>query len=668
MAQGRTEREAERTRHRHKKSEGRLCAEYLPTNRDVINVLREAEIAFKATERNPPEQIDPQGERLLQDLSSLAYDLSRFLETKNRGDLLQKMLVEAELAAKELKEKGPKVKTPNRRTTRDIREQTRNIIAALRILAVEMVTSMSFRRDMEELIYVLSCLITDVSGVDFTRVTHPLHELMQTEGSAALAKEKWAEASKGLRITAKRLREYSNEREVRPLTPEEEDALIDKLRAAMVRISERPDSARFLRGIFDMISLFTQRYKIQEHADKARETLGENKHIVRMGDLLNTFLERFVGERTMRNLCDRYREFYHIVRRDRDVNDFLVKTRKFFMDSLEEPERWKNDPHVTTEAKELLQTARSLFRREDLRDAVRGVSRTTLKGINNVINDPDLHAVYRDAKQILTDLTVTEEGEYVFNTQALNQLRLVLVSALIERMTVQIPGFSGENDKMEYAVSNIYVTLRDIVPEAVKFKYKGFFDLSTVDLKDVGMEDSHKMRLKLKSIYYHMTNIQFWVRRKTFPKIEETGTVDIDLGGKGLTLDVALKTAFADGGELYRVDSVKCKIHKLSMKLHETRHDFLYNLALRLFKNKIRKRVERNIEEQVRNSLMRFNEWSVARSAHARGIGRERVQKQLRKLTKRYLTEPKRRDYTSKFEETTDSDKPPVARTDAELS
>lgn len=663
MSQARAEREKSR------KKERTLCTENLPTTRDVINVLREAEVAFKATERNPPEQLDSQGEKLLQDLSNLTYDFSRFLEDKNRGDLLQKMAVEAELAGREIKEKGPGLKTPDRRTTREFREQSRNILSALRILAVEMVTSMSFRRDMEELLYILSCLVTDVSGVDFTRVTHPLHELMQSEGSGT-AKEKWRQASEGMKITVKRLREYSNEREVRPLTAEEEDDLVNKLRAVMVRISERPDSSRFLRGLFDTISLFTQRYKLKEHADKARERLSANEHLVRMGDLLKLFFERFIGERTMKNLSERYCDLYHIAKKDRDVNDFLRKIRTFFMDNLEDPERWRTHPQVTTEAKEILQTARQLFRREDLRDSVRGVSRITLKALNNVANDPDLHALYRDSRQLITDLTMNEEGEYIFNSNALNQLRIVLVSALIERMTVQLPGISKETDKMDYTLSNVYVTLRDIVPESVKLKYKGFMDFATVDLKDVEVDDLHTLRVKLKSIQYHMTNIQFWFRKKTFPKIEDTGTVDVDLGGKGLSLKIELNTNAADGKDLFRVEKVKCKIDKLGVRLHETKHDILYNLAFKIWKGKIKKRLQRNIEEQIRDALTDLNSWGVDRSSHAKKLGTQRLQRQLGRLVRKYLVGdhgPRRYEYPTKFGDTTGSEKP-VVRTDAELS
>lgn len=90
-------------------------------------------------------------------------------------------------------------------------------------------------------------------------------------------------------------------------------------------------------------------------------------------------------------------------------------------------------------------------------------------------------------KRLLEDIILDEEGNIVLKEHALQQLRLLLVGSLIERMKVPMSVIHMEDDTMEYTLHNIVVAIRDLVPEKVVLESTGrlAFDLADVRQPEV---------------------------------------------------------------------------------------------------------------------------------------------------------------------------------------
>jgi hypothetical protein len=251
---------------------------------------------------------------------------------------------------------------------------------------------------------------------------------------------------------------------------------------------------------------------------------------------------------------------------------------------------------------------------------LRGVLDETQQIVKNVQNDPATKNLRTDMKRLIQDVMLDEKGNVVLKENVLEQLRIILVSSLIERMRLPLPTIHMEDKDMEYTISNLVVAIRDLVPEKVVFGNLGRVALDFSDVRQPEIERaSNSLRLVLENINIHMEQADIAFHRKTFPKVQDSGKLRMDIGGKGVDLIVQLNT-FTGSKDLFRVDFVDCDVHNLSLYLQDTRHDWLYNSVLKLLSGRIQRGMERSIENNLTNHLENLNKMLMKQLRKTKGL------------------------------------------------
>jgi hypothetical protein len=113
------------------------------------------------------------------------------------------------------------------------------------------------------------------------------------------------------------------------------------------------------------------------------------------------------------------------------------------------------------------------------------------------------------------------------------------------------------------------------------------------------------------NIQLAMKNIKFFIRRKSFPRTEQSGLVDVHTkGSKGckviirldLTSDNMLNTGFFSGG------AAEVSIARLAIRIHDSKHNFLFNTLARLISGAIRRRIQKTITENMSEGVKKVLE------------------------------------------------------------
>eukprot|EP01089_Gocevia_fonbrunei_P017348 TRINITY_DN5605_c0_g1_i1.p1 TRINITY_DN5605_c0_g1~~TRINITY_DN5605_c0_g1_i1.p1 ORF type:complete len:184 (-),score=31.74 TRINITY_DN5605_c0_g1_i1:74-625(-) len=110
----------------------------------------------------------------------------------------------------------------------------------------------------------------------------------------------------------------------------------------------------------------------------------------------------------------------------------------------------------------------------------------------------------------------------------------------------------------------------------------------------------------INNVKFSMRNLHVWWHRKTFPKTEDSGKLDINMPGDGLDIRIVLDVKIRDAN-LFTVRLVDARIDKLKLHVADTKHDFIFNTLLKVAGKPIKKRVQTQLQEKITNILERLN-------------------------------------------------------------
>jgi len=218
-------------------------------------------------------------------------------------------------------------------------------------------------------------------------------------------------------------------------------------------------------------------------------------------------------------------------------------------------------------------------------------------------------------KALVSVLALDEEGNFVFKPEVLDQLKLIIVQSVIERLQIPLAPIYMEGETMDYELSGLVLNLQDILPERVVIESRGKVLLDPKQMQIEGT--AFGLRIFMSNINLHLRNANLWFRRKTFPRVEDEGRATIDVGGKGMDITITLVTSTRPPN-FFRISGVECNMHNLELNLSDTRHDYLYNTLLSLFSGSVARDIERAIENNIRNNLENLNlllaqQWETTR-------------------------------------------------------
>jgi len=119
-----------------------------------------------------------------------------------------------------------------------------------------------------------------------------------------------------------------------------------------------------------------------------------------------------------------------------------------------------------------------------------------------------------------------------------------------------------------------------------------------------------KITMDVKHMRPLFKNMRFYYRRKTFPKLEDYGTADVDLtAGQGVRIKIAwLLEGKGDRPLELMLAKVKCTIDKLDIHIIEAaKHEFLDKVATSLFIGQIKQNIAQAIVNNIVQMVEPFN-------------------------------------------------------------
>jgi hypothetical protein len=625
----------------------------IPTTVEINEAMEVTKKHLKETKREP--DITTTGKKIIDDTSRVISSAQRVLAEKNKGEKLQKLYMETKLARDDLAPHAGRMKNMQEETldkldSDRLKSMGREVLTTARLAGMQLVTSNSFRKSVLDFIQVANDIFahpgetTTGEGLEedterlslkdkgkgpaTTAVTGPttstasagspkahfLSDTSSTTTGGGLSESgvgsSTGTASPTLTTTGGVVsgRGGTEETKLTKLSDEQIERLYDRLMIVLREATRREKSRRVFTGLLDLFNFVSGRVTETPAKQTMQATtwdITHNEHVYNVLRLAKEIFEEFTGNRTLDPFLRRVRHIVRIFRRDPEGRQVFLDIRSFLRDVLKEP-TLLDDPAFHDRGRALLRRATSLHNRK-LNKHLTGAFYEAKELVNSAANDPALNALRRDMKRLMKDIILDREGNVTIKPEALDQLRRIIVSTLIQKMTIPLPEMTVHEEAIDYTISNAVICLEDIVPENVYVKSKAKLGVDLGNVREPSTDvASNIIKFKIKGINVHLPDANIWFRRKKFPRVEDEGRARIDIGGRGIDLVIKIET-FLRSVEFFRVAKVKCDVHNFRLHLADTRHDFLYNTFVKIFSRRIKKNMRTSVERRIRTNLEQIN-------------------------------------------------------------
>lgn len=100
-----------------------------------------------------------------------------------------------------------------------------------------------------------------------------------------------------------------------------------------------------------------------------------------------------------------------------------------------------------------------------------------------------------------------------------------------------------------------------------------------------------------------MKNIKWYYKRLSFPRVEDDGEASAVVSGATIKLCFNIVSQLL-GIPLLEVDHFNVNVGQFDVKLRNSKVDFLYNIFVKAFKDKIRNSIQKDLEQLFQDSLL----------------------------------------------------------------
>jgi len=592
-----------------------------PTNAQISEAI-DTTTSFLEQSRHEG-KVTGSAEKAISDVEKVLEDTKLFLEKKNPGDLIQKAVIHGTEAAacigKETAEKA--VTLPFKAA--EYEGQAKTIFAASTSLVQQLVRSGEFRRMLLEFVDVIESSLWRVEKTaegetkeapsltgalkkDIATVQHPTEEgLPATQQAASELADRIQRAV----------------REEVTLTEDEKKRLRLRLSNVLKSMKSNPQFHVATQNLINMLGYLREEAIETLNAASGPGTSEFKYNWTKATYEAQKFLEGFTGGKTLQNLSGYIRNFMDDLAKDKKIDNLLEETKCILNAALENPQRLVDDQHFINRADNLMQNTRAWLRSMKKNDYLQGIADEARNVLEAIKEDPLRQKLVTDTQIMIQDfVTYDANNRAVLNLELVNQMKGLLVPLLKEHLRwVPLPRIEGSNETYDYWFDNVVFSAPDLVPDKIHVRMftEGDFDINKLET------DNFVTLIKFseEGIKTTLKDVHFWFKRKTFPRVEDSGIATAEFTGDGIKMDIIIAVR-AGTDRPFQVRRTNLHIDGLSVSIADTKHDFLYNAISTMFAPAIRARMEASLHETLDTIVSTINDQLnriVVKTAHQIG-------------------------------------------------
>ena len=314
-----------------------------------------------------------------------------------------------------------------------------------------------------------------------------------------------------------------------------------------------------------------------------------------------TLIERFANSTSTDDLFESINNIYRDADRDPELKDWFKSIDKYARRCLQEQGYVLKD-ESTDEWNALYDKGQFLLRDRYRAHTDRILDEFKFLG-DQFDQDPQNKAFSLAIQKLFQDLGTDENGKASFKPHLIKDLTNVIIPGIFEHTRyVPIPRIEASDPMIDAVVENLVIESDNLFPNVLEFGNDNYFRLGR---RQVSNKNEHKVMLAGSGIQMDLKDVAYYVKKKQgFPSLTDKGVMDIFLGGEGFSFKLAARTAQPkDRTHFVAVDNVTVNIKNLNIKLKQSNHKLLFNIAKPLLLRVMKPVITKVIQKQIKDNF-----------------------------------------------------------------
>jgi len=558
----------------------------LPSTADLAQAIDKSK---RSLDERLARTSDQSTSNIVKDTQAALGATKEFLESKNFSSRLQSIYSEASQAGDDFPE-AVGLNAQDREILREMRLRALEASVVGRELLRMMISKPDIRKSLMEMLQFLY------------DVFYKVGESVVTEQPSADSNVSMAARTKQAAQTAEHVARGKR-------TESERQALAERLHRILKQLRDNPlhqQAVDKLLRLADLAKISAERAETK--LEKATVELKTESHSAKVLQETKSLAEEFLGgEKSLDPLLDKLKALMLAIRADQPVADHFRRWRSYVETSMKEPNMLSTDEFLK-KGSEMTEAALNLTISDELRNISKEVYKEWKDVLESFKQDQETHRLVVAYKKLMNDITKRDElGRTTLDVQALARFRPIVVDILRKNLEkIPLPDITGENEIYQWKAWNLVVEGAEIVPDYIQVNTSTQSQAAITEERSSWLQGD--LVITIQNIRTKLENVNFWINRKTFPKGEETGVVDID-GGFTVVIKLALEaSADSSAGVSFSSGLAYCKADNLQVNIRETKHDILYNLFSRFWLSSIKKNIEELTAEKLTLAIKDFKQ------------------------------------------------------------
>lgn len=333
-------------------------------------------------------------------------------------------------------------------------------------------------------------------------------------------------------------------------------------------------------------------------------------------------VEQFTGNKSIDPFLNSARRFIADISRDVRMKTLFSELREWIEDVVDSPKLLENKSYQTT-IQDLFSQLRTTSRQYKYDKDFQKLSSEARMLLEEIRNDQVINDLRASGRLLLNDFTQVGPGnQRLLDLNALAEMKDIIAPIIIDQLeNVPVPRIEGSDETYDYVIDNVVFSAKDVLPDNIQIKSK---TKSKIGIQQsVSDKPQALLKITVKHITTQLRNVKFFFKRKSFPRLSDEGTVDVDVKGKGASLKLWMYMDQLSAYPQFSAYSVQFILKGFDLHFRkDTKHTFLLNTGTKFFRAPLEKRIEAAVTEKIEGImdtlLIRLNQYLMRLNMSAR--------------------------------------------------
>lgn len=405
------------------------------------------------------------------------------------------------------------------------------------------------------------------------------------------------------------------------LSDEQRDILVGRFKTLLIEAHSSDEFQSALDDLLDICRTIAEHTgQVGQHVNEAAGT-ATNKHdqdfqIAQRS--AKQLIEKFANGKSLDPLINAIATMGNDMRNDEQLRSLFDEMNEFIHRSLRDTQ-YLQEVDWTNEANSLLSRGRHTLT-ENYRghtDAIFDEGRAFITALQR---DQITNELANDLERLTSDLFLDENGNPTIKYEVVKDFAKLVPVIASKLEYLALPKVDYSDEEFDYILDNVVLRCTNIVPRYlyirtdtdVHIKPPGDGDRvqEHVTTDEAGVSMHNRVHISLSHIRAHAMDMAFYYNKKTgIPKMMDVGYADITIPDKGLEINLTLVQADdKDNANLVKVEKAKATIHEMKLKVHDSKHDFLYKLLGPFINKAVKRQAEKGIADQLTKIVIQLDQ------------------------------------------------------------